>query len=304
MAFCRCLTNCEHLDERMFPVTSFRIIVRAGQQWSAHRGSAMGAALAYYALFSLGPLLVIAVTMVGWLFGEDAAQGQVAHHLRDLVGQESAVAIQNIVDSAAQTTGTWAGTLGIVLLVLTALGMFLHIRSTLCLIWNLEPPKGSSLLGIVLDYVLSLVMVFMCGVLLLASLVASMLLNIFLPTLMDWLPGLPWRWVELGLSFLYLTLLFAAMYHILSAARISWRYVLYGSFLTAVLFSIGKTLLGLYLVNTTTASAFGAASSLVVFLMWVYYSSQILFFGAELIQARRTRYDWLKPAEGGPTLPS
>lgn len=283
-----------HYESDMF--TSIRIIFRACRQWSANGDTRLGAALAYYALFSIAPLLVIAVTIAGAVFGEDAAKGQVETHLRDIIGEESAKAIQKMVENAGQPRGgSWAPSVSIALLVIGSLSMFLHVRGALCTIWKLAPPHDSTVLGFLWDYTLALLMVFFCGVLLLGSLGASMCVAIFHDTLTEWMPGLPWDWVELGLSFLYLTVLFAAMYRILSGGRITHGYVIYGSFIAAVLFTFGKTLLGWYFVYSTTVSAYGAAGTLVVFLMWVYYSSQILFFGAELIQARRTRHEWMNP---------
>jgi membrane protein len=279
-------------------VTSFRIIVRAFKQWSANRDSRMGAALAYYALFSIAPLLIIAVMIAGVLFGEDAARGRIQEHLGNLVGQEIAGTIERLVENASEKRGGWAPGVSIALLVVGALGMFLHLRNTLSAIWKLEPPRGNTLLGIVWDYTLALAMVLFCGVLLIASLVTSMLVRIFREPLEAWIPGLDWDWVELGLSFLYLTILFAAVYRILSGGRIKLRHVAYGAIIAAVLFTIGKTLLSYYFVYGSPASIYGAAGSLVVFLIWIYYSAQILFFGAELIQARRTRREWLAAGRG------
>jgi membrane protein len=274
-------------------VTSFHIIVRAVKQWNANRDSRMGAALAYYALFSIAPLLIIAVMIAGLLFGEDAARGRIQEHLGNMVGAEIAGTIERLVENASERSGGWAPGAGIALFLVGALGMFLHVRNTLGAIWKLEPPRGNTLLGIVWDYTLALAMVLFCGVLLIASLITSTLVRIFRPTLEDWIPGLPWDWVDIGLSFFYLTILFAAVYRILSGGRIKLRHVAYGAILGALLFTLGKTLLSYYFVYASPASIYGAAGSLVVFLIWVYYSAQILFFGAELIQARRTRHEWM-----------
>lgn len=274
--------------------TSIRIIIRACRLWSANGDTRLGAALAYYALFSIAPLLVIAVNIAGAVFGDEAAKRHVAGLLNQWFGELNAATILNWFENAAKS-GSWAPSVSVALLVVGALSMFLHVRGALCTIWKLDPPRGSSILGFLWDYALALFMVFTCGVLLLASLAASMLVAIFQATLTEWMPDLPWNWVEMGLSFLYLTILFAAMYRILSGGRISRSYVLYGSFIAAVLFTFGKTLLGWYFVYSSTVSAYGAAGTLVVFLIWVYYSAQILFFGAELIQARRTRHEWMKP---------
>jgi membrane protein len=275
------------------PIT-LRIMIRAARQWSANGDSRLGAALAYYALFSFAPLLVIAVTIAGAVFGEDAARGQVELQLSGAIGKEAAAFIQRMVEAAAQPrSGQVAPWFSLAVLVAGALGMFLHMRGALCTIWKLEPPRGSTMLGILLDYTLALTMVIFCGILLIASLATNLFVRIFEEALDAWIPNLPWDWVELGLSFLYLTILFAAMYRILSGARISFLHVLYGSFIAAILFTLGKSVLGWYFVYSSPASIYGAAGTLVVFLIWVYYSAQILFFGAELIQAGRTRHEWL-----------
>ncbi len=277
-------------------ITSFRIILRACRQWSANADSRLGAALAYYTLFSIAPLLVIAVTIAGAVFGEEAARGHLELQLRDIVGQDVARAIERLVENASQPRkGDWAPTVSVALLVIGALSVFLHVRGALSMIWKLEPPRGSTWLGVLLDYTLALVMIVFSGVFLVASLAANMLVTIFEKTLHASWPEMPWHWLEVGVSFLSLTILFAAMYRILSAGRIPLRYVLYGSFIAAVLFTLGKTLLAWYFVYASPVSAYGAAGSLVAFLIWVYYSSQILFFGAELIQVRRTRREWMEP---------
>ncbi|MCS7046549.1 MAG: YihY/virulence factor BrkB family protein [Gemmataceae bacterium] len=276
-------------------LTSVRIIVRAVKQWFADGGTHHGAALAYYALFSIAPVLVIAIRIAGAVFGEKAAQGHVAGQLEIVFGPAGAAAVQGwLVNAHEHSHSQLVPIVGIGLLMFAALGMFLYVRSALCTIWKLTPPRGSTFLGVLWDYTLALTMVCFCAVLLLASLAASMAVSIHHDWLLELLPWLPWKLLEMVVSFVYLTILFASMYRILSGGRISWGYVVYGSFIAAVLFSFGKMLLGWYLVHTSTLSIYGAAGSVVVFLLWVYYSSQILFFGAELIQARRSRHEWLK----------
>ena len=148
------------------PIT-LRILIRAARQWSANGGSRLGAALAYYALFSIAPLLIIAVTIAGAVFGEDAARGQVELQLSGAIGKEAAGFVQKMVEAAAQPrTGQLAPWVGLGILVVGALGMFLQLRGALCTIWKLEPPRGSTMLGILLDYTLALTMVIFCGILL------------------------------------------------------------------------------------------------------------------------------------------
>jgi membrane protein len=186
-------------------------------------------------------------------------------------------------------------------LLVAALGAFLHVRNALCAIWKLEPPHGNTWLGIVLDYVLAIVMVFLVATLLLMSLAFSVAIPIIRRAMDDNIMNTDpyWEWVEWLGSFVFLALLFAVCYRTLSGGRIPWGYVVYGAVIASILFTIGKSLLSYYIVYTGMASMYGAAGSVVVFMIWVYYSSQILFFGAELIQARRTRHEWMDGEKPG-----
>jgi membrane protein len=279
-------------------LTSVRILVRAVRQWSANGDSRLGAALAYYALFSIAPLLVIAINIAGAVYGDQAAQGKVKEYLSDYIEPGSAGAIQELVDAASKSPGAvWARLLSIAALVFGALGAFVHMRTSLCLIWKLEPPHVNTVVATLLDYGLALVMVLVTGALLTGSVAAGVVMQVFHDYVERHfsIQPFPWDWLEFVVSIFFLTLVFAAIYRILSDRRIAWRYVGYGSVIAALLFTVGKFLLSYYLVYAGFATTYGAAGSLVVFLVWVYYSSQTLFFGAELIQARRTRAEWMKP---------
>jgi membrane protein len=282
----------------MFPMTSLRIVYRAVSKWIENGGPRQGAALAYYAVFSAAPLMLIAVQTTGAVFGEDAAKGKVHSQLETLMGTEVATQVENFIYTANVESTSWTPTISVAFLVVAALGAFLHVRNALCAIWKLEPPHGNTWLGVVLDYGLALVMVFLTATLLLISLAASLVVPIVQKMMQNEYIATEnyWHWIEMGGSFIFLTFLFASLYRILSGGRISWAYVWYGSFIAAVLFTIGKTLLSHYLVYTDTATIYGAAGSVMVFLTWMYYSSQILFFGAELIEARRTRLEWMRSA--------
>ncbi|MBI3411304.1 MAG: YihY/virulence factor BrkB family protein [Planctomycetes bacterium] len=280
----------------MFTKISLRIFWRACQQFGENNDSRLGAALAYYTLFSVAPLLVIAIYMAGLMYGADAASGQVAKELSMVIGKDEARAVQTLIDYANRPVeGTLASLISAAVLLAGALGIFLHLRGALCSIWKLDPPHSSTWLRLLLDHLLALIMVFVVGGLLLLSLVISTFLPLLEDAVERQFPAvrLFWHVVEFAVSLVLLTILSAANFRILSGNRIPWRYVWYGSLITAFLFTLGKILLGLYLYYTGTASAYGAAGSVVIFMIWVYYSSQIVFFGAELIQARRTRADWL-----------
>jgi membrane protein len=277
-------------------MTSLRIVRRAIAQWVDNQDARMGAALAYYTLFSIAPLLILTIHIVGLIFGEDAARGEVVEQLQQNLGHDAAGAIQMMIENAAKPgSGSWAAYVGLVAVIIGSLGIFLHLRTTLCHIWHLEPPKGSTWRMWILDYALAVLMVLCTSLLLLASLAASTALAVVLHVFEEVLPVGAWFWhlLEAAVSFLFLTLVFATIYRVLSGNRLSWGYVWYGAALCSLLFTVGNSLLGLYLAYASMASMYGAAGSLVVFLIWVYYSAQILFLCAELIQARRTRAEWL-----------
>jgi membrane protein len=197
--------------------------------------------------------------------------------------------------------GQLAALCGLAILAVGALTVFLHIRNCLRVIWRLAPPGGGGgLVVTVLNYFLAVAMVLCVGGLLLLSLAVSTGLPFMIEWMSEELPcsGVYLQWLDAAVTFLILTVFLALVYRIMSGRRIAWGYVLYGAGITALLFAAGKTLIGLFLAYTSTVSAYGAAGSLVAFLIWVYYSSQIFFFGAELIQARRTRAEWMGGGTG------
>ncbi len=203
--------------------------------------------------FRLRPLLVIAIRIAGLFFGEDAVRGKVVEQLKEFVGTDSAKAIQALVEYAgdAKSEG-WTTVLTFGVLIVGSLSVFLHVRGALCTIWKLTPPSGSTILDFFLNYLLALIMVVCTGVLLLVSLAASVLM----PIVQKWIDvnfphnGIPWQLVEIAISILLLTLLFMALFRILSGQRIPWRFVIYGSVITAILFSVGKVAVGFYLAYT------------------------------------------------------
>ena len=270
--------------------TSWQIVRQAASQWSDDRASEMGAALAYFTMFSIAPLLIIAIAIASLVFGEDAARGNVETQLEQMIGKEAAHLVQELIKNANHPhVGIWATIVGVTTLVIGALSAFLELRSALCRIWHLQTDCGGSVVSIILDYVLAFIMVLCCGVLLFLSVAVSAVLNYLGEEFAANIPGSQWFWraVVFLVSFALITLLFALIFRVLSARRIPWRLIWYGAAITSLLFTIGKTLIGLYLGYTGTASTYGAAGSLVALLIWIYYSSQILFFGAELVQARR-----------------
>lgn len=268
---------------------SLRIVYRAIRRFGEDGAAQMGAAFAYYALFSTAPLLILAVIIAGSVYGEEAARAQVRDRLTELIGAQGAQTVTRLMDrSMHPAQGQLAAVLGSVALVVGALGAFLHLRRCLCIIWRLETPKNGFIVTL-LNYTLAIIMVLGMGLLLLASLAISTALPAVAEYLGDDIPGGAsfWRWVDTGVSFAFVAIFFVMVFRVMSARRIAWRHVTYGAIVSALLFTVGKTLISFYLAYSSTTSAYGAAGSLVVFMIWIYYSSQISFLGAELVQARR-----------------
>ncbi len=253
-------------------------------EWNKHDAQRMGAALSYYTLFSLAPLLMIAISVAGLVFGEKAAQGHIFWQIRDLLGDQGAGAVESMLASARQpATGILASIIGLLTLFFGASGVFAELRGALNHIWDVRTPSSSGLFGLVRDRFIYFAIVLGSGFLLLVSLVLSAVLaaagrfsSQFLP-----IPEPLLHIITLVISFSVITLLFALIYKILPDEQIAWQDVWIGSAVTALLFTIGKLLIGLYLGKSTVASAYGAAGSLVIVLVWVYYSAQIFYFGAE-----------------------
>ena len=242
-----------------------------------------GAAIAYYTVVSIGPVLLICVAIAGLVFGEDAARGAIVEQLRGLMGNQAAELIQTTIKSASnRSSGILATIIGLVALLVTASGVFGEMQVALNAIWKAEPPKAM-LTGFLKARVASLGLVATLGFLLLVSLVVSAVLH----ALANYLNGfLPWAStiltvVNFLVSLVMVSALFGAIYKILPNRQLGWRDVGVGAVATALLFTIGKTLIGLYIGSSSVASSYGAASALVIVLVWIYYSSQIFLLGAE-----------------------
>lgn len=270
-----------------------RLFKAAFADWGEDKASRLAAALAYYTVFSLAPLLVISVAIAGLVFGREAAQGQIESQIQSLVGQQSAEAIQGMIaNTSSAKSGILASVVGIITLLFGAAGVFGQLQDGLNTVWEVEPKPGRGLIGILKDRFLSLTMVLGVGFLLLVSLVVSAALAALTNVVGALLPlsTVMLEIVNFVISFGVITLLFAMIYKTLPDVEIGWSDVWIGSAITAFLFTIGKILVGLYLGRSSIGSAYGAAGSLVVILVWVYYSAQILFFGAEFTQVYANQY--------------
>ena len=262
-----------------------RLFKAAIQAWIDDYASSMGAALSYYTLFSLAPLLIIVIAVSGMVLGREAAQGEIAAQLAGITGTEGALAVEGLLKAAREPThGVLATIGGIVMLLVGATAVFSELQSALDRIWRVPAAtKESGLWRLLRSRLLSFGLVLGLGFLLIVSLVVSAMLAALGKWWGGWFAG--WdvllEMLNAAVSFGIFTLLFAMIYKVMPQARISWRDVWKGATVTALLFTLGKALIGFYLGKSGLGSGFGAAGSLVVLIAWVYYSAQIFLFGAE-----------------------
>lgn len=257
----------------------------SGNAWLDDYAPSMGAALSYYTLFSLAPMLIISIAVAGFFFGAEAARGEIFEQLRGLLGEEGAAAIQGLLKSANEPAeGVIATLVGFVMLVIGATTVFAELQSDLDRIWRSPAVKsGGSIWFLIRTRLLSFGMVLGMGFLILVSLIMSAMVA----ALGKWWGGYFGGWetllqlVNFVVSFALITVSFAAIYKFMPRVKIAWRDVWIGAFVTALLFSIGKFLISLYIGKTGVASSFGAAGSFVVVMVWVYFSAQIFLLGAE-----------------------
>lgn len=259
--------------------------------WNAHKAPKMGAALAYYTTFSMAPLIVLIVGIAGLVVEQDEARSSIVAQLSTLMGAEGgAIAESILTNSAKQETGLATTMIGLIVLLVGASGVFAELQDSLNIIWD-APIREHPWRALVRERLLSFAMVFVLGFLMLVSLVLSAGIALVGARMKGWAPGFDmiWEGANSLVSFLVITLLFAAIYRFLPDVRIAWRDVWTGALLTSALFILGKYLLGVYIAHSAFASVYGAVGSLVIILVWVFYSAQIFFFGAEFtcVFARR-----------------
>ena len=267
------------------------------QGWKEDNASRLSAALAYYTVFSMAPLLVIVIAITGLIWEADAVRAQILSQVQSLVGAEGADFVANLIsNTGSPSEDIIALIIGIITLLFGALGVFNELHTSFNIIWDVkeEKPEGflQAVKKVIIDRLLSFTMILGIGFLLLVSLVITAGLSATQETIGNAFPISEFilQIVNLAISIGVITVLFALMFKFLPDAEIAWRDVWFGAFVTAILFSIGKTAIGIYLGNSAVASTFGAAGSLILLLLWIYYSAQILFFGAEFTQVYGNKY--------------
>ncbi|MBA2628117.1 MAG: YihY/virulence factor BrkB family protein [Gemmatimonadales bacterium] len=260
----------------------------------------LGASLAYYTLFAIAPVLLVAIAIAGRAFGDEAVRGELVGQVQQLIGVEGGRAVQALLAGASnRASGVIATIIGSVTFVLAATGAFLELQTALNTIWRVKPKSSANIRDFLVERLISFGIVVALGFLLTVSLAVSAGLAATSAWLNARMPGMPLVWEALNVivSLGVMSLMFALLYKVLPDVELEWRDVWVGAIMTAVLFAIGKTLIGLYLGRSSTASAYGAAGSVVVLLLWVYYSAQIVLLGAELTRAYTASHGPKPPPE-------
>jgi membrane protein len=278
----------------MYGKAAWNLVKQSGTEFVNDRVTRLGAAMAFYTALSLAPLLLVVTGIAGLAFGEQAVRGEIAHQLSDLLGRDQAEAVQAMLaKSASHGRGILATVVGIVTTLVGAIGVFSQLQDALDTVWKAKPdPSRSGVWATIKDQLLSFSMIGVMAFLVLLSLVFGAILSALGHVFERWLPN-SIAWMMAGnflLSLLVTWLMFATIFKILPHARPAWSDVWIGAGITAVLFNLGKYLIGLYLGRASVGSTFGAAGSFVALLMWIYYSAQIVLFGAEFTQVYAMRH--------------
>jgi len=289
------------------PVAQETFLTRIGDfirelsdEWVEDGVLAHGAALAFYIFFSLAPLLVLAIAVAGFAFGRSAAQGEIVAQIQDAVGPDAAHAVQNMLTQASRpASGITATVVSLLTMFFGASGVFGQLQSSLNTIWGVKSQQHGAVRGALQRRATSFGMVLAIGLLLLLSLVVSAVVAELREKIQEYAPFLASILPSMNLlvSFLTMTALFALIYKVLPAIRLAWRDVWIGSGVTAVLFLLGQIVITLYLAHATTRSIYGAAGSLILLLSWIYYSAQVVLIGAEFTEVY-SRHFGSRRAEG------
>jgi membrane protein len=273
------------------------LLKNTAREWQEDKVSLWAAAIAFYTIFSLAPLLIIAIAIAGAVFGQETAQNQIVEQIQGLIGTQGAQAVRAAIQNTQKpgARGVLATVFGIATLLLGASGVFGQLQEALNTIWKVQPKPGINIKNFLQKRLLSFAIVLVIGFLLLVSLIISAILA----AIANYFGHLFPQWIQLGriLNLIFslggATLLFALLYKVLPDVNIAWSNIWIGAATAALLFTIGKFLIGLYLGNSSIGSSYGAASSLVIVLIWVFFSAQVLLLGAEFTQVYAKRHDFV-----------
>jgi membrane protein len=272
---------------------AWELLKQTFTEWNEDKVPRLGAALAFYTALSIAPLLVISLRIAALFFGDEAARGEIEHQMQSMIGKQGAEAVQAMLENANRPESGFIATgLSVTTLLFGASGVFGQLQDSLNTIWEVKPKEGRGIWGFLRDRFLSMAMVMGVAFLLLVSLVVSAALSFTGSYAFSWLRQFQVvsQALNVIVSLIIFTGLFAMMFKYLPDVKIAWKDVWLGAAMTAVLFTIGKFAIGLYLGHSSFASSYGVAGSLIVLLVWVYYSAEIVFFGAEFTQVYANRY--------------
>jgi membrane protein len=262
-------------------------LMAAGRRWLAHKSPKAGASLAYYSIFSMGPLIVVVISVAALVFEREGVQHQVVDAIRGLIGDKGAEAVGGMLGGADRPKqGIFAALIGTATLLFAAIGVVVQLKEALNRVWEVEPGERSGIWGFVREYILSLAGLLAFAFLLLISMLLAAGVAAMGKFVGGGLPEAVLHAFQFAISFMTTAATFALLFKLMPDARVAWRDVLIGAIGTAVLFEIGKFGIGLYIGKQGLESTYGASASIVVLLIWVYYSAQILLFGAEFTRAR------------------
>ncbi|CAH0444605.1 YihY/virulence factor BrkB family protein [Ralstonia pseudosolanacearum] len=281
------------------------VLAGAVQQWSAHRAASKGAALSFYTLFSMAPVLVLVISIAGLFFGEQAARGEIFGQIQGLVGAQGAAAVEAVLAATRRSGhGLFAAVTAMVLLVVGATTVFSELKDSLDELWDVPPRQQAGLWGVLRSRLLSFSLILVLAFLLLVSLIVNAGLAV-----VERFWGAIWTGsvfamaanaLSMAFSFAVVSLLFGTIFKMLPETRVAWRDVGLGAVVTALLFTLGKHVIGLYLGNSAVASSYGAAGSVVALMLWIYYSAQIFFFGALVTRQYALRFGSRQADAAGP----
>lgn len=270
-------------------VSIWIIIKEAYQLFTDNKAMRMSAALAYYTIFSIAPMLIVIISLCDIFYGKEAIEGSIYGQIQGFVGKDAALQIEQVIRNATTSTDiTWASVIGVASLIFAATGVFAEIQDSINQIWRLKAKPKKGWLKLIINRVLSFSMVISLGFILLVSLIVNSVLDIIGAQLLKLLPQVAIYVaysINLFITFITISLLFAIIFKVLPDARIKWKDVIVGAVTTAVLFMLGKFAIGFYLGRSHVSSSYGAAGSMIIILLWVYYSSAILYFGAAFTRA-------------------
>lgn len=264
------------------------LLKQAYAKWSAHKAPRLGASVAFYSILSFAPLLILVTAVIALIFGQSNAQGSLVNEARQLIGNQGAETVESLLRNAQKpSSGIFASLVAFATLLFGASGVFIELQEALNIIWDAPPPTSSGFLAMARQRLFSFGMVLSIGFLLLVSLVLSAGLAYLGKAFGEILPLPPviLQTLNFGISFLVIAVLFALMFKYVPNVKVPWREAMVGAVCTAFLFTVGKLLLALYLGRASIGSTYGAAGSLVAVVVWIYYSAQIFFFGAEFTHA-------------------